>query len=235
MALCRARTGLVLPIAALIALVACSGGETVQQFIDRYRPAMESYQQRLAAIHASIPQTRPALEAKLDPPPSYMKESGNVEILAMEQLLDPYVRPTFDLMLSRDLLRCLSWTGSQSKLLAEVRRKRDASFHEQFDRALANRYLVVIRSRGMGVEVTGETYQGGWGEVEAFVFDLETDTLVATTYVSASPDTVVQFQVREGEDAASRGRSAVHSSTWVKLRSTLTENLAAVTGGSFVF
>jgi hypothetical protein len=104
-----------------------------------------------------------------------------------------------------------------------------------FERAVGNRYLVVLRSQASDLSVSGRSFRGGGGSVEAFVYDMTSGALVAATNVSATPDAEVDYQYRQGESEENAVRSWVHSNTWTKLRTKLAENLAAATGGTFVF
>ena len=212
-------------------------GETGQQVLDRFRPRMDAMRETLRGIHGRLPAAGTTLTAKLDPPPQYDKvnNTGNTEFIAAEHLLDESVKPVFDLVLSRDLKMVMNWSGPNSVLSKKSLQDHNPRFAGIFERALANRYLIVLRSHANDLSVSGRSFRGGGGSVEAFVYDMTSGALVAATNVSAEPDAEVDFQYREGENEENAVRSWVHSNTWTKLRTKLAGNLTAATGGTFVF
>lgn len=160
---------------AVLLFAGCGGdaGETVGQVRDRYQTPLFSVRSYLKDLHRRLPATALGLTAKLDPQPIYApgQEISNTEILPVERLLDPDAKPIVDLNLPSDLRQCLSWTGSASVDDPGSRKTATPDYEQTFKRALAARYLVVLRGlKGSDAE----------GAIEAFVVDMKSNQIVAS-------------------------------------------------------
>ena len=160
---------------AVLLLAGCGGetAETVGQVRDRYQTPIFNIRTSLKGLHQRLPSSALGLTAKLDPQPIYApgQEINNTEILPVERLLDADAKPLVDLSLPSDLHQCLAWTGAASVDDPTSRKTATPDYEQTFKRALAARYLVVLRS-----------LKGTDGEaaIEAFVVDMKSSKIVAS-------------------------------------------------------
>ena len=160
---------------AVLLLAGCGGesAETIGQVRDRYQTPVFNVRTYLKGLHQGLPSSPPGLSAKLDPQAIYApgQDISNTEILPIERLLDPDAKPTVDLNLPSDLRQALAWTGAASVDDPTSRKTATPDYEQTFKRALAARYLVVLRS-----------LKGSDGEaaIEAFVVDMKSSKIVAS-------------------------------------------------------
>lgn len=196
-----------LNVAALVAgatvTLASLRGETTQDVIDRYRPRFEAVRRSLRTVAEKLPPAGGAPaepgRANLSPPPVFDEvkpTKTNTLIVAPEQLVDPDAKVSHDLLLSSDLAFALAWTGPKNPMSDSALYDRAGGFGDTLERALAYRYVVVYRPAGAD-------------GLEAFVFDLRSTNLVATTAVKGAGG-------------------------YVQGRKHLTEALTRATGGTFL-
>jgi hypothetical protein len=183
---------------AVLLLAGCGGeaGETVGQVRDRYQTPIFNVRTYLKGLHQRLPGSALGLTAKLDPQAVYApgQEISNTEILPVERLLDPDAKPVVDLNLPSDLRQVLAWTGTASVDDPGSRKAATPDYEQTFKRALAARYLVVLRSmKGSDAEAA----------IEAFVVDMKSNTIVASVVAGGA-------QVRE--DLASKLNGATGGS-----------------------
>jgi hypothetical protein len=159
---------------AVLLFTGCGGdsAETVGQVRDRYQTPIFNVRNYLKGLHQSLPASALGLSAKLDPQAIYApgQEIGNTEILPVERLLDADAKPIVDLNLPSDLRQALAWTGSASVDDPSSRKTATPDYEQTFKRALAARYLVVLRSL-KGTD--------GDAAIEAFVVDMKSSKIVA--------------------------------------------------------
>jgi hypothetical protein len=160
---------------AVLLLAGCGGesAETIGQVRERYQTPVFNIRTYLKGLHQRLPASALGVSGKLDPQPIYApgQEIGNTEILPVERLLDPDAKPLVDLSLPSDLRQALAWTGTASVDDPSSRKAATPDYEQTFKRALAARYLVVLRSmKGSDAEAA----------IEAFVVDMKSSTIVAS-------------------------------------------------------
>lgn len=161
-------------VAAGIAIaVPMYGGETTKEVIERYSPRFEALRGTLRTIHGKLPApgalTRDQYRTNLNPLPAFndkIRSKTNTAIVPPEHLLDPGATPTYDLIISGDLMHSLRWTGPDNPLAGSVLHAQAGEFAQTLERALAYRYITVYRPATEGLDV--------------FVFDLKTTELLAS-------------------------------------------------------
>jgi hypothetical protein len=183
---------------AVLLFAGCGGdaGETVGQVRDRYQTPIYNVRNYLKGLHKQLPASALGLTAKLEPQAIYApgQDISNTEILPIERLLDPDAKPVVDLNLPSDLRQCLAWTGTASVDDPGSRKTATPDYEQTFKRALAARYLVVLRSmKGSDAEAA----------IEAFVVDMKSNQIMASVVVGGA-------QVRE--DLANRLNGATGGS-----------------------
>jgi hypothetical protein len=160
---------------AVLLLAGCGGesAETIGQVRERYQTPVFNIRTYLKGLHQRLPASALGVSGKLDPQPIYApgQEIGNTEILPVERLLDPDAKPLVDLSLPSDLRQALAWTGTASVDDPSSRKAATPDYEQTFKRALAARYLVVLRSmKGSDAEAA----------IEAFVVDMKSSKIVAS-------------------------------------------------------
>jgi hypothetical protein len=166
---------------AVLLFTGCGGdaGETIGQVRERYQTPVYNIRAFLKGLHQRLPSSALGVSGKLTPQPIYApgQEIGNTEILPVERLLDPDAKPVVDLNLPSDLRQALAWTGSASVDDPSSRKTATPDYEQTFKRALAARYLVVLRSM-----------KGSDGEaaIEAFVVDMPANKIVASVVAAGT-------------------------------------------------
>lgn len=160
---------------AVLLLAGCGGEsvETIGQVRERYQTPVFNIRTYLKGLHQRLPASALGVSGKLDPQPIYApgQEISNTEILPVERLLDPDAKPLVDLSLPSDLRQALAWTGTASVDDPSSRKAATPDYEQTFKRALAARYLVVLRSlKGSDAEAA----------IEAFVVDMKSSKIVAS-------------------------------------------------------
>lgn len=190
-------------------------GESIEDAITRFKPRFEDMRATWKTIAAKLPppgaMESDKIKRDLRPQPvggSKHKTRVNTEIISTEQLLDPDVSSSYDLIVSGDLYLGMVWTGPKNPLSESVLYDRAAGFAQKLEGALAYRYLVVYR--GINPRGSGSGSPSSADAMEVYVFDLTTTEIVAC-FRSAKAGS---FQ--EG-------------------RETLARELGRVTGGLFEF
>jgi hypothetical protein len=132
--------------------LAASCGETNIQAIERLRPLGGSFRARLAEIGRALPP--PGQEREVAPGPGgfdpslvldFQRQVYTADALMEEQLSDPDRSDIeLDLILSPQLLSCLSWTGPKNPLDRSVWDDR-TELGPECEAAFRTRWLVVVR------------------------------------------------------------------------------------------
>lgn len=214
----------------LFLLIAAAGcGPTAEQVVAKHSPAMLAFKTKLERISAQLPppggvspQTAilapPLVLAVGDP-------ANNCESLMAPELAGE--KSAFDLLLNNNLSTALYWAENPPS-------GGNPAFMEQtFSAALQARYLVVHRvdEAKLPKAVSGETFVGGDVPVEGFVFDLESEKLVAAYQFVARPADAVDYEVRKNESETERLEAGARSTVWTDARTKLAAKLAETTGG----
>ena len=100
--------------------------------------------------------------------------------------------------------------------------------------ATAIDYLVVHRLAELTLPeaVDKNSFTLGHATVEGFVVRLSDESIVASYVVHATMPSEVDYEYREGEDAAERLAAFARSALWSDARSQIQAKLAAATGGA---
>lgn len=241
--LCRHVRGASLPV--LMVLCGCAGGETNRALFKRYEGQFASKRQQFQNIAHALPapgSVQANTVANLSPKPVYgARDSGNTEIVMYDQLLNPDVRSEghnrFDLVLSGGLLNTMKWTGPNNPMSPSVLDKKSAPDTEpSLGKALATRYLVVVRPAGFDapVAVSENSFKGGSAGVEVFVADLQDSHVPACGRFTAHSSANVEYVSKKGEDKQARLEEFAYSSLFTDARQKLGTLLPQITGGEFV-
>jgi hypothetical protein len=225
-------------LAFTVVAAGCGGSspETVGQVRDRYRLKMAAMRQQMRLLHQRVPATATGMTNRLDPAPVYSEDGGgNTDFIALEHLADIEARPAVDVGLGRDLSTALSWTGPASIDDPTARREATADIAQTFDRALATRYLVVLRSAKAPVTGQQKMYTGGEATVEAFVMDMKNNAIVASTSARGAAAGPIQVDLAAGWRRDEHAAALISTAAKAQLRQDLAAKLSQVTGGSFSF
>jgi hypothetical protein len=233
----------------LLAVVctACSG-ESNRKVIQRYEPQFTAKRQQFQKIAVMLPpagSVKEASPANLSPKPVYDAKnsaSNNTEIVMFDQLLDPDAESVghqrLDLLLSRDLLIALKWTGPKNPMSADGIDKHNPNLEQTLKQALAAIYLVVIRPVNFVAPVATDeaTFKGGMADLEGFVVDLTGQKVAGSFHYSAKSASSVEYSTKKGaSDAAKQARleDFAYSSLYEDARKKLKPLLEQTTGGTF--
>jgi hypothetical protein len=210
--------------------------ETVGQVREKHRPAMNKLREQLKGLHGRVPAIAQGQTSQLVPAPIFSEDgSGNTDIMAFEHLLDTEAATPLDLSLTQDLRTCLSWTGPAAADDPSTRRAATPDVEAKFQKALATRYLVVVRGRKAPVTGTGQTFTGGEAEAEAFVVDLQSSAIVASVAARGAAPGPIQVAAPSSRQRQERADTMLGQAALAELRRDLGQKLGAATGGSFNF
>jgi hypothetical protein len=229
------RTCLACTVALLPALVAAGCGNSAGSIIDSHRPAYATLRQKLARLAEKLPAERGAADRSPAEPlaPQLVlttdKVAGNAEAVMLESLTSDDPRPEFDLNLSDNLTAALYWTGEKGRASGG-----DPDHVQRTLRTgLALRYLVVHRVAELELPegVSDREYRPGHVVVEGFVFDLQSEELLAQYVARAQTDDKVEASVREDEKDSEALTRFARSSLWKNCRQQVRQKLEQVVGG----
>ena len=228
-------------VAALGLVVGLAGcGKARKDVLAEYASRGAAKRAELAALVAVFPPAgavrAPSAPASLDPKPVYAPEGEcNVAFLMFEHLADPDAKPGFDLLLDGALLSALQWTGPKNPMADSALNESAGDLARQLDRAFAARYLVVSRvTRHEQPTIVDETaFRGGLVELEVFVVDAQSRSVVASFPVSAKPPATVDYLYKPGEDRKARQAAFAHSTMFSSARQQIGRQLPQLTGGTF--
>jgi len=240
---CRQARGAGLPILLLL-YIGC-GGETNRALFKRYEGPFAAKRQQFNSIAQALPapgSVQGNTVASLSPKPVYcVKDSTNTEIVMYDQLLNPDIRSEghnrLDLILSGGLLNAMKWTGPNNPTSPSVLDKRSVPDMEpSLNKALATRYLVVVRPARFDapVAVSEYSFKGGSADVEVFVADLQDNHVPASGRFTAHSSTNVEYLSKKGEDKRARLEEFAYSSLFTDARQKVGTLLPEITGGQFV-
>jgi hypothetical protein len=158
-----------------------------------------------------------------------------------DQLLDPDIeskdQKRLDLLLSGDLLLGMKWTGPKNPMAASAMDNSAGNLEETLKKALAYRYLIVLRPATFvaPVAVSESAYKPGTADIEALIVDLESNKVVSASRFTASSSDTVSYSYKQGESKESRLEAFAYSTLYTDARQKLEKLLAEMTGGEFVF
>jgi hypothetical protein len=232
-----ARSASALLIAAATLVTGCgSSPETVGQVRDRYRTPVSSLRMQLQTLPSKMPAQVSSTNAMLTPAPVYNEDgSGNTDFLAIEHLTDTDAKVPVDLALAHQVKTALAWTGAGNFDDPTARRAATADVEATFKTALETRYLVVLRSSRGKIVGEGKVFTGGDAIIEAFVVDLKSGTVVASTSARGAATGPVQVDLPAGAARTERANSLITAAAIAEVRTDLAAKLTAATGGTFNF
>ena len=230
-----ARFASALLLAALV--TGCgSSPETVGEVRDRYRAPVGTLRTKLKSLHGQMPAQVASSTASLNPAPVYNEDgAGNTDFIAMEHLLDTDAKAPVDLSLAREIETALAWTGPSNVDDPTARRAATPEIEATFKRALQKRYLVVLRSSRGKITNERNVFTGGDAIIEAFVVDLKSGAIVASTSARGAATGPVQVDLPAGPARTERANALITTAAITELRKDLAAKLTAATGGTFAF
>lgn len=211
-----------------VSAVGC--GPTAEQVVAKHSPAMLALKAKLERISAQLPPTGGFTErsAVLAPPLALMEgKVSNCQSLMAPELVGK--QGALNLLLNSDLSTALYWAENPPSSDG------DAAFMEQtFSAALDARYLLVHRAEESKLPqgFSGESFIGGDVLIEGFVFELESEKLVAAYQFVARPADAVDYEVRKNESETERLEAGARSTVWTDARKKIAAKLAETTGGT---
>ncbi len=231
---------------ALLALSLNCGGETNRQLFKRYENQFAEKRQQFKKIADLLPAPGTItgnIPANLSVKPVFnaKTKSFNTEIVMYDQLLDPDIesreQKRLDLLLSGDLLLGMKWTGPKNPMSESALDNSAGEMEQTFKKALACRYLIVLRPATFiaPVAVSESEYKPGVADIEALVVDLESNKVVGSSRFTASSANKVEYVYKQGESRESRLEAFAYSTLYTEARQKLEKSLADMTGGEFVF
>jgi len=238
---------LLLIVLAGSGLLLASCGPTNEELITEFKPQFETLRADLQAVAAMLPATAPDQPAQqpFQPAPSYLVDplgSGitNSDILMYENLNDPDLNlrnnDRLDLALSNFLLRYLRWTGPDNPMADDTRGQRvgkDAA--DEFEQALQIRYLAVARvvTLEKPVVLSAESFQSGFAEIDGYLVDLRSRTIVCSFTVQAESSEEVHYAYEEDSDPEAALARFASSTLWENSRQVFLARLNEYCGGGF--
>ncbi len=230
----------------LLALCLNCGGETNRQVFKRYENPFAEKRQQFKKIAEMLPASGTMAAnapASLSVKPVFnaKNKSYNTEIVMYDQLLDPDTeskeQKRLDLLLSGDLLLGMKWTGPKNPMSESALDNSGGDLEQSLKKALAYRYLVVLRPAAFvaPVAVSESAYKPGVADIEALVVDLESNKVVCSCRFTASSASTVEYVYKAGESRESRLEAFAYSTLYTEARQKLEKLLAETTGGEFVF
>jgi hypothetical protein len=231
-----ARSPYALLLAAALTTACGSSPETVGQVRDRYRGQIDSLRTQLKSLHAKVPAQVESNTTSLNPVPVYNEDgSGNTDFIAIEHLLDTDRKAPVDLSLAREIETSLAWTGPSSVDDPTARREATPEIEQTFKTALQTRYLIVLRSSRGKIVNDRNVFSGGDAIIEAFVVDLKSGSIVASTSARGAATGPVQVDMPAGPARTERANSLITTAAIAELRKDLAAKLGSATGGTFNF
>jgi hypothetical protein len=223
-----------LVVPALFVVGCGTSAETVGQVRDRHRAPLSELRAQLKAL--KVPADTSGATVKLDPAPVYAEDgSGNTDFLAVEHLGDSDARLSFDMGLSGPIETVLAWTGATNVDDPSARREATPDVEATFKQAQAIRYLVVLRASRTPVSADRNIFAGGDALIDAFVVDLKTRAIVASTSARGAAAAPVQVDLPAGPARTERANTLIMNAVMPELRKDLAAKLSAATGGRFGF
>lgn len=230
-------------MAVILLLTAC-GGETNQDVISKYQSQYKDLRVKLQKVAQALPETASEqVASNLNPPPKYVeraKEALNTDIVMYEQLLDPDVElrenNQLDLILSNALVTGLRWTGDHNPMLASSLKQSAADTTTAIlEQGLHLKYLGVARVTEYqpAVATDPQTFTGGLAKIDGFLVDLDSQAVVCSFGISASPEAQVPYQYKENESQTQKLTEAAYSSLWRNSRQAFIASFNKLCGGEF--
>ncbi len=221
-----------LPSLVFLLAFAAACGPTNGEVIDSYKPKMDAVRDKLTKLAATLPAPaaiRPGQKTAFDPPLT----RSNTDFLHYEHLLDVYADAPLDFHLQRDLKTALSWSGPKNPL----RTLDDTAdgMDQNFERALAKRYLVIHRTVKIQLPVatSATEFKQGGAFIEGFVVDLESSAVRASYAFVATNSKQVGYRYRKGDDPVRGLQTWARSDLWTNARKKIAAALQTITGDDF--
>jgi len=233
-------------LCAVALVFTCLGcRETHRQLFKRYEDQFAAKRRQFQKVAQILPpagSVQGTTAANLSPQPVYdaKGESYNTEIVMYDQLLDPDIQSQdhrrLDLLLSGDLLRAIQWTGPKNPMSASALDQGAGDMEQDLKKAVAFRYLVVLRPANFvaPVAVDENTYKPGIADVEGFVVDMDSNKVAGSFRFSAQSESRVEYAYKKGQSQEQRLEDFAHSSLYSDARHKLQPLLERTTGGRFV-
>ena len=225
-------TGLLL----LTAFPGCSRSH--QDVVAPHLAAIDDLRAKLKRIAADLPAPGTVQDTTAGPAlePAFVfnddrDPSANADSLHVAELTES--DPEMDLNLSANLVYALTWTTPEKRRDASA--FGDATLIDQtLQAATTLDYLVVHRLAELTLPAAldATSFTDGAATVEGLVVRLADEAVVATYVVHATIPDTVNYEYREGEDAAKRLAAFARSALWSDARSKIQDKLAAATGGT---
>jgi serine/threonine protein kinase len=209
-------------------------GEVYDEFVPRIREKATQYRAIAELLPPKGSVSSDGCEHVLSPPPVYGKafhsysadveRQLNTDIVKESEISDPAASRSdeeFDLFERGDLSSLISWLDGYPRSSEKAR----AGLDEEFEAALATRYLVVYRTLDYQDAVFSDSQGGVPGHVtlQSFVVDLTTNEVLCQFVTEA-----------DGRDPKSvEDEKWAHSDLWSQAGSAFRKDLAEITGGTF--
>lgn len=249
----RGRRGRWIALAALVLLGGIAAAvwafwprTTSAEVIAVYRDRFAELRGKLKRIAANLPPVGSVrgdtLPASLDPKPVYdvARDTFNTAVLMAEQCENPdrdLGPPTHvDVLLFESGFRThLQWTGDKNPLIGGGRDVPARDMAQKFERSLALPYLVVARPVRYDppVAVNENTFAGGELDLEVFLVDVRTETVLGAFRRTVRPDPQVLVTFRKDQRQGEVAEAVVYSNLMQKVRTEVCAALARGTGGTF--
>jgi hypothetical protein len=204
-------------------------GETVEDVRARYRPQFAELRAKMRRVAANLPPVgsvkADTLPANLDPQPvsGFDLFTGNTaEVMAVHcEGAGPYPKAPDEF--EQSSFRFLDSLRETREGAEPDRRRAPEDLAQEYERALAVKYLIVYRAvRFVKLEVNQDSFTGGELDLEVFLVDLGTEKPVGAIRRSLQPKPEISAKVRKGSvdtstvkfdlyrDLTSKASSEVH-------------------------
>lgn len=231
----------------VLALTGCP--PTFGEVADQFAPKLNAQHAELEKVASTFPAPgsvkAPTAATGLTPAPVHDEDAGTytMDLVQLEQLEDPRFEffrfpDKLDLILSKVYVVPMKEVSPEGMSADDRARSSNEYYPKQFERALALRYLAVVRTVTYVKPVaTSETqFEGGTATFEVFLLDTQDKTIKASFPVEARSKPSVEYMYQEGKDDKKERLAAFARSTlWEDAREKIAEGLRTHAGATVVF
>lgn len=230
----------------VLALTGCP--PTFGEVADQFAPKLNAHHAELKKVASTFPAAgsikAPTAATGLDPAPVYDEDAGTytMDLVQLEQLEDPKFEffrfpDKLDLLLSNVYVVPVKEVAPEGMSADDRARSSNEYYPKQFERALALRYLTVVRTLSYAKPVaTSETqFEGGTATFDVFLIDTQDKTIKASFAIEARSKPSVEYMYKEGDDKKERLAAFARSTLWEDAREKLAAGLKTHAGATVVF